>query len=162
MSDEIDAKEISVDEALQNRPLESTETSFMRKITENMDERYNKLRTLIFVWDEEQKKFKTRIPNGKITFIDKSVDISTVKSGTPYICAIYEREREAFARIIGEQYKPRLVINAAGAVLAAVRVGNEAVRFPCMGQTLNERIIFGFNKMKELGITNFEVIRLTK
>lgn len=149
---------IEIDEALKNRPLESSPESFNRKIMNKMDDRYSYLRTLIFAWDDDQEKFLSRLPNGKITFVDQAEDLRKVEAGVPYICAIYEREREAFARIIGEQYKARMVITKPGGVVVAVRIGNKAEQIACIGQSLAERMMYGYNKIKELGESHYEVV----
>ena len=66
----------------------------------------------------------SRLPNGKILFLDWSETEDEIKIDSPYICVVYEPEtnpdgtqaRQAYARIICEEYMPKITIHKDGVV----------------------------------------------
>ena len=85
----------------------------LKIIEEAQDERFKDIRSLTFGWveqsDEEggkkERKLMTYLINGKATFIDKSQELEEVIPEDPYICMVYERPREAFAKILFPEYQ---------------------------------------------------------
>lgn len=156
-----DAKLKTIDEIKKNNeiPIGMDEELFEKKVAENMDERFTQLRTLIFVKDKRNPNHAVaRLPKGKIVFPDKSVDVSKLKLGVPYICLVYEREREAFAKILGEQYEPRIIVTETGLVLVILRTGNKVSRIAASGGSLHERLWNAYKIIKESGSPTVRLI----
>ena len=109
-----ETKKITIDEAKDKKgKLGISDNEFEKIVGDKQDELFTDLRSLIFSWKEQEdttQKLMSRLPNGKIVFLDRSDDPDTIKTDTPYICAVYEREREAFAKIICEEYKPKVYV----------------------------------------------------
>ena len=133
--------------------------SFEDKVAENIDENFTQLRTLIFVKDKRNPKhLVSRLPKGKIVFPDKSVDFETLKEGVPYICMVNELDREAFAKILGEQYEPRVIVTDTGVVILIIRIGDKTQQIICQGKNEFEKLNFAYKKIKETGEPSFKVI----
>ncbi len=69
---------------------------------------------IVFGWKlqpDGSKKLVAKLPNGKIIFPDRS-EQGAVEPGVPYICLVYEREREAFAKVCSEEYQPKIYVQS--------------------------------------------------
>jgi len=107
-------KKITIDEAIERRgDFGKDDEEFMKQIEEMQDERFTDLRILVFGWVDQpdgSKKLMTHLPNGKVCFPDRSVKLQEILPEVPYICLVHEREREAFAKIICEEYMPKIYV----------------------------------------------------
>lgn len=107
-----DSKKLTIDEAFERKgKLGLSRERFEEKVLEKQNDLFTDLRCLPFSWVDQpdgSKKLMSRLPNGKIVFLDKSDDPSKVRTDISYICAVYERDKVAFAKIICEEYIPKI------------------------------------------------------
>ncbi|GAH23332.1 unnamed protein product, partial [marine sediment metagenome] len=105
------------------------------------------------------RKLVSKLPNGKIIFPDRSEQIEKVEVGIPYICLVYEREREAFAKVCSEEYRPKIFVQSNKLVTMVWRDKSGKVRnklFP--GNTYEERILLSVKEMEKLGFPSVSII----
>lgn len=160
-----DASKMSVDEAKDKKgKLGMSEDEFEKRIEEKQDDLFTDLRSLIFQWkeqDDEEKKIMSRLPNGKVVFLDRSDDPEDVKTDTPYICAVYEREREAFAKIVCEEYRPKIYVLPSHLVRVVYRdqKGNTKKEMPGpQYKNYEERIVYCIKKCESLGFPEVTIV----
>lgn len=157
---------MDIDEAKQKKgKLGMSEDEFEKIISEKQDELFSDLRSLIFEWKEQEKsnekKLMSRLPNGKIVFLDRSDDPEDIKTGTPYICAVYEREREAFAKTICEEYKPKIYVLPSHLVNVVYRDEDNKTRRIMPGpqyKSYGERMMYCIKKCEKLGFPEVAII----
>ncbi len=157
---------MDIDEAKQRKgKLGMSNNEFDDIVNEKQDELFSDLRSLIFQWkmqeDNKTKKMMSRLPNGKIVFLDRSDDPEVLKTGTPYICAVFEREREAFAKIICEEYTPKIYVLSSHMVNVVYRDSNNKTRRIMPGpqyKSYGERMMYCIKKCEELGFPEVSVI----
>jgi len=157
---------MDIDEAKQKKgKLGMSEDEFENIISEKQDELFSDLRSLIFEWKEQsksnEKKLMSRLPNGKIVFLDRSDDPEETKTGTPYICAVYERDREAFAKIICEEYKPKIYVLPSHLVNVVYRDKDGKTKRIMPGpqyKSYGERMMYCIKKIENLGITEASLV----
>lgn len=106
------SKKMTIEEARKKKAkLGMSDEEYDKKVQNKSNELFSDLRTLFFAWKEQpdgSQKLMSRLPNGKICFLDRSDDPKEVRENAPYTCAVYEREREAFAKIVCEEYQPTI------------------------------------------------------
>lgn len=118
---------LKVEEAAKFRRLGMTEEEFNKLVVEKTDDRFNEIYRLVFGYVEQpdgSQKLMSKLPNGKVVFPDKSEKLERIKPGVPYLCLVYEREREAFAKILSEEYEPRIFVQPNGIVSIVWRKDN--------------------------------------
>lgn len=157
------SEKLSVEEAIKRGliPIGLTPEEFEEQVASKLDERFNQLRCLIFVKDPRDPNQKiSRLPNGKIVFLDKSVNQEQVVDGRAYICLVYEptNGRQAFAKILGELYEPRIIVTETGLVIAIGRFFGGYERHIVKGQTLNEKIINAIKLIEKSGHESVRII----
>lgn len=157
---------MDIDEAKEKKgKLGMSENEFEDIITDKQDELFSDLRSLIFEWKSQGKnkdeKLMSRLPNGKIVFLDRSDDPNKIITGSPYICAVYEREREAFAKIICEEYKPKIYVLPSHLVNVVYKDEDDKTRRIMPGpqyKSYGERIMYCIKKCEKLGFPEVSII----
>lgn len=163
MTDE--ASKMSVDDAKKRKgKLGMSSNEFEDIINEKQDELFTDLRSLIFQWKEQDdgaKKMMSRLPNGKVVFLDRSDDPEEIKTDTPYICAVYEREREAFAKVICEEYKPKIYILPSHIVHLVYKDDKDKTQIEMPGpqyKGYEQRLLYCIKKCEALGFPEVALI----
>ena len=157
-----DSKKLTVEDALLRRgDFSKTDEEFMKLIEEKQDERFTDIRSLVFGWKPQpdgSKKLMSRLPNGKVVFVDRREQFE-VKPGRPYLCLVYEREREAFARILCEEQEPVIWVlqNKLVTLRYVDKNGQLKVIMP-HGKTYQERILAALNRLERLGFPEIKVV----
>lgn len=156
---------MSVDEAKQRKgQLGVSESEFEKLIESKQDELFTDLRSLIFQWKEQsdgEKKLMSRLPNGKIVFLDRSDSPEETNTDTPYICAVYEREREAFAKIICEEYRPKIYVLPSHSLTLVYRDQKGKTRHEMPGpqfQSYEEKLVYAIKKCESLGFPEINIL----
>jgi hypothetical protein len=154
---------MNVDEANERKgKLGMSSDDFEELIRSKQDDLFTDLRSLIFQWKVQpngEKKLMSRIPNGKVVFLDRSDNPEEIKTDTPYICAVYEREKEAFAKIVCEEYKPKIYVLPSHLVTIVYRDNNKTKREMPGPQYKNyeERILYCIKKCESLGFPEVNI-----
>ena len=159
---------MDADEAVRKKgDLVSKKEDILKEIEENQDERFKDIRSLRFGWvkqpgegtKEGETKLMSMLPNGKVVFIDRSQDISELIPEDPYICIVFEREREAFAKILFPEYQPKIYIPSTRIPVMVWRdkEGKIHRKLP-HGNSYEERIIACIKDMENLGFESIKVI----
>jgi len=135
---------------------------FEGEILEKQDSLFKDIMCITFGWkvqDDGSKKLVSKLPNGKIIFPDRSEVIEEMEPGTPYICLVYEREREAFAKIICEEYQPKIYVPSSRVptMVWKEKNGNIKHKIP-MGDTYEVRIVSAVKEMEQLGFPSIKII----
>lgn len=157
---------MDIDEAKDRKgKLGMSNDEFDQIVKDKQDELFSDLRSLIFEWrdqdDVKEKKMMSRLPNGKVVFLDRSDDPNKMKTGTPYICAVFEREREAFAKIICEEYKPKIYVLPSHLVNIVYRDESNKTRQIMPGPqytSYGERMMYCIKKCEDLGFTEVNIV----
>ena len=139
----------------------------LKEIEENQDERFRDIRSLRFGWvkqpgegkKEGETKLMSMLPNGKVVFIDRSQDVTELIPEDPYICIVFEREREAFAKILFPEYQPKIYIPSTRIPVMVWRdeEGRVHRKLP-HGNSYEERIITCIKEMEKLGFESIKVV----
>ena len=136
---------IKIEDAVKLRRLGMSEEEFKNKVVEKSGDRFDQIFRLVFGYVEQPdgtSKLMSRLPNNKLVFLDKSEKIENVKPGQPYLCLVYEREREAFAKVLSEEYEPRIFIQPNGLITLVWRKDNgEVERRIMVEKTYPERLV---------------------
>lgn len=160
-----ESKKISIDEAKsRTAQLGISDDKFEEEISDKQNEFFTQLHNgIVFSWEKQPKgenKLMGRLPNGKIVFLDRSENSEKVKEGIPYICLIYEPDelngkpgRVAFAKIVSEEYVPRIIVQPSNMVSVIYRKDNGEVRRKLISDCNNfpERIVVAVKELKEQG-----------
>ena len=167
------SKKISIDKADELKgELGTSKEKLVERIYLKGDERFSDLWScIIFSWKEQpggKKKIMSRLPNGKILFLDWSENEDEIKIDSPYICVVYEPEtnpdgtlaRQAYARIICEEYMPKITVHKDGVVhmIWKDQKGNTRHTMPGIKyNSFGERLTDAVKQMENKG---FEEVRL--
>ena len=161
----IETKKMSVDEAKEKKgKLGMSDEEFESIVEGKQDELFTDLRSLMFQWKEQENgenKLMSRLPNGKVVFLDRSDDPDTINTDTPYICAVYEREREAFAKIVCEEYRPKIYVLPSHLVRIVYRDSKGNTRKEMPGPQYNsyeQKMMYCIKKCEELGFPEINII----
>jgi hypothetical protein len=154
----------TIEEAKEKKgKLGMSDEDFENLVTGKQDDLFSDLRSLIFVWKEQKegdKKLTSRLPNGKIVFLDRSDVPEETKINVPYICAVYERDREAFAKIICEEYRPIIYVLPSHLVNFVYKdqKGKTQVTMPGpQYKSYAEKIMFCVNESEKLGFPEISI-----
>ena len=160
-----DGSKISIDEAKKRKgKLGMSDGEFEGIVENKQDELFTDLRSLIFQWkeqDDKSKKMMSRLPNGKIVFLDRSDSPDDIKTDTPYICAVFEREREAFAKIICEEYKPKIYVLPSHLVRVVYKDKKNNTRKEMPGPqytSYEEKMMYCVKKCEQLGFPEVTIV----
>jgi len=157
------SKIMSIDEAKEKKGVKGNDArEFEEDVINKQDNLFTDIMSVVFGWKEQpdgSKKLTSKLPNGKIIFPDRTEQIEKVEAGVPYICLVYEREREAFAKVCAEEYRPKIFVTASDVVTMVWRDKKGEVRRKVpVGNTTDERIILAVKEMKKLGFPSISLI----
>ena len=158
-----DTNKMDIDTAKEKKgKLGMSNEEFETIIHRKQDELFSDLRSLIFQWKKQEsgeKKLMSRLPNGKVVFLDRSDNPEDINTGAPYICAVYEREREAFAKVVCEEYQPKIFVPSSRIPHMVYRdeKGNIRRRAP-VANSYEERIVAAIKEMEKLGFPSIKII----
>lgn len=157
------SKVLSVDEA-KNRKKVSGKLGekFVEEILEKQDSLFKDIMVVTFGWkvqEDGSKKLVSKLPNGKIIFPDRSEALEEIESGVPYICLVYEREREAFAKVICEEYQPKIFVPSSRIPQMVWREESGKIRHKAPhGSSYELRMVSAIKEMEKLGFPSVKVI----
>lgn len=132
------------------------------QILEKQDILFKDIYCVTFGWKlqkDKSRKIVSKMPNGKILFPDRSEDTHEIEPGLPYLCLVYERDKEAFAKIICEEYQPKIFIPTTRIprMVYKDQSGKMKQKAP-LGQTYEDRIIAAIKEMEEMGFPYVKVV----
>jgi len=131
---------------------------FEESIEEKQNQQFSDIMCVVFGYklqDDGTKKLISKLPNGKILFPDKSTELKEIEPGTPYLCLVYEPEfnskgepaREAFAKLICEEYQPRIYVPSSRIPQMVWRESNGKTRHKApFGNSYTERMMAALNE----------------
>jgi len=156
-------KIMSIDDAIKKKRVagESAE-SLKEDIASKQDTLFKDIMSVVFGWKIQEdggKKLVSKLPNGKIIFPDRSEQQEKIEPGTPYICLVYERDREAFAKICSEEYQPKIFIPSSRVLTMVWRDenGNIKKKMP-KENTYEERLVSAIKEFEEMKVPSVRVI----
>jgi len=103
----------------------------------------------------------------KNCFPDKTEKLDQIEAGLPYICLVYDRKvdeegkpgREAFAKIICEEYQPKIYIPSSRLPLMSWRDKSGQLRNKApFGNSFEERIVSAIKEMEKMGFPSVKLI----
>ena len=131
------------------------------------DEKFSEIYSLVFGWraqphkEGEQVTYKlmSSLPDGRVVFIDRSQKEEDVIPEEPYICLVYKRPKEAFAKILFPQYQPHIYIppNRLPAMVWRDENGNIRNKRP-HGKSYEERLISAIKEMEHMGFEHVKLV----
>jgi len=170
------AEPLTVDEAKKRLKLGGEKArNFENKIIERQDGQFTKIMSTVFGWKLQKdgsKKLVSRMPSGKILFADKSEDLDTIEPGMPYICLVYDRQQEkdaegniivkgseAFAKIICEEYQPKIFVpqNKLPVMVWTERNGKVRNKVP-VAESYAERMMILINLAEKMGFASIKIV----
>ncbi len=137
---------------------------------QNQNPLFKDIMSVVFGWkrqDDGSKKLVSKLPSGKILFPDKSEDLKEIQPGNAYICLVYDRMddgkggpgREAFAKIICEEYKPKIYILSSRVVQMVWRDKKGKMRHKApFGNSFEERIVGAIKEFEEIGFPSATIV----
>jgi len=169
MSSEVESEKIGVSEILSIddvKNLTGLQGERAKKLEEEIiskqDQLFKDVYCVTFGWklqEDKSKKLVSKMPNGKILFPDRTEDTREIEQSTPYICLVYEREREAFAKIICEEHQPKIYIPSSRIPHMVWRDDKGVIRRKApFGNTFEERIVAAIKEMEDLGFPSIKII----
>jgi len=156
------SKVLTMDEAIQRKGVVGPAADeFKALVLTKQDNLFKDIMCIVFGWKVQpdgSKKLVAKLPNGKIIFPDRS-EQGTVEPGVPYICLVYEREREAFAKVCSEEYQPKIYVPSSRMPSMVWRDHSGKIRNKIpMGATYEERIAAAIKEMEEMKLPSVKVI----
>lgn len=164
-------RRLDIDEAVRQRGRSFKYDEATMEEIENIqkqDEKFNEIYPLVFGWKKQASKteggkaeFKlmSSLPDGRVVFVDRSQDEEEVTPEEPYICLVYKRPKEAFAKILFPQYQPHVYVPPTRLPVMVWRdeKGNIHRETP-HGNSYEERIISAHKKMERMGFDHYKVV----
>lgn len=158
----VDGRKMDVDDAKNRRGKFMSDKEFDKLISSKCNELFGDIRTLKFSWKEQdngKKKLMSRLPNGKVVFVDHNEELDSVIPGVPYICSVYERDSEAFAKIICEEYEPKIYILPNRLVHEVWRDEKGTIRRKAPhGNSYEERAVSALKEMENRGFPSVRIV----
>jgi len=160
---------LDADEAIKRKgSFGSKDEELLKDIEKSQDDRFTDIYSLTFGWKkqpqtnkdiEPEDKLMSMLPNGKICFIDRSQDETEIVPEDSYICLIYERPREAFAKILFPEYQPKIYVPSSRLPAMVWRDDKGKIhnKVP-MGSSYEERIISAIKEMENMGIYTVKIV----
>ena len=168
-----EGKVLTIDEAkklkgVTGKPAES----FQNEVTEMMERypQFKDIMSVVFGWKKQpdgSRKLVSKHVSGKILFPDKSEDLKEIEPGNAYLCLVYEPElnakgepaRETFAKIICEEYQPKIFVLSSRVVTYAYRdPKGHMKRGAAFGNSFEERLIDVIKRYEKLGFPSAKII----
>jgi len=158
VSDVLDIEEAKKIKGVSGKRAEEFENEVIGK----QDSLFKDIMCVTFGWKKQEdgsKKLVSKLPNGKILFPDRSEEIQEIEAGTPYICLVYEREREAFAKVVCEEYQPKIYVPSSKVPHMVWRDEKGKMRRKApYGNSYEERMISAVKDMEKLGFPSIKII----
>jgi len=167
-----ESKQITVDEAKKLQRISGEKAKeFEDKVLQKQDGQFKDLYVIVFGWKEQgdgkPKKLMSKLPSGKLVFPDKTENVSMIEQGLPYICLVYDRKideegkpgREAFAKILCEEYTPKIYVPSNRLPHMVWRDKNGKLEHrAAFGNTFEERIISAVKEMEKKGFPSVKIV----
>jgi len=166
-----ESKILTIDEAKKLKRVSGEKAKeFEEKVLAKQDGQFKDLYVIIFGWKlqtDGSKKLVSKLPSGKICFPDKTEKLDQIEAGLPYICLVYDRKvdeegkpgREAFAKIICEEYQPKIYIPSSRLPLMSWRDKSGQLRNKApFGNSFEERIVSAIKEMEKMGFPSVKLI----
>jgi hypothetical protein len=167
-----ESKQLTIDDAKKlKRVTGEAAKEFEDKVLAKQDGQFKDLYVIVFGWKEQgegkPKKLMSKLPSGKLVFPDKTENVSLIEQGLPYICLVYDRKvdeegkpgREAFAKIICEEYTPKIYVPSSRLPHMVWRDKSGTLRNKApFGNTFEERIISAIKEMEKMGFPSVKVV----
>jgi hypothetical protein len=157
------SKVLTVDEAKQKKGVIGEQaTKLEQEIASKQNVLFKDIYSVVFGWrvqEDKSRKLVSKMPNGKILFPDRTENMEEVEPGTPYICLVYEREREAFAKIICEEHQPKIFVPSSRIPHMVWRDESGKIRRKApYGNSFEERMISAIKEMEKLGFMSIKIV----
>lgn len=168
-----DSVPLTIDEAIKRKGAKGDAAKSLEKEIIDMQETYTQFKdimSVVFGWkkqDDGSKKLVSKHPSGKIMFPDKSEDESQIEPGNAYLCIVYAPEfnakgepaRETFAKIICEEYQPKIYVLSSRVVTYAYRDDKGKMsRGAAFGNSFEERLLDVIKRYEKLGFPSAKII----
>lgn len=162
-------RKMDVDEAVKQKGTSTSEEELLKEIDgiQSQNERFCEIYSLVFGWKEQphkkeektEYKLMSSLPDGRVVFIDRSQNEDEIIPEEPYICLIYKRSKEAFAKILFPQYQPHIYIppNRLPVMVWRDKKGKVQRERP-FGKSYEERVISAIKKMEHKGFEHVKVV----
>ena len=160
-----ESKPLTIDEAAELKGVSGKSAEkFKEEIAEmqSKNNQFSEIYSVVFGWKKQpdgSKKLVSKHPSGRIMFPDKSIDEKDIEAGNAYLCLVYvpefnakgEPAREAFAKIICEEYQPKIYELKSGVVTYAYRDKKDNMKrgAEAFGKTTEERIVEVIRKYRD-------------
>ena len=156
-------KIMTIDEAIGKKGVSGKDAeTFKSDIASKQDNLFSDIMSVVFGWKIQEdggKKLVSKLPNGKIIFPDRSEQKEKVEPGVPYICLVYEREREAFAKICSEEYQPKIFVPSSRMLTMVWRDKSGKIhRKVPVEDTYEDRIVYAMKEMEKMGFQSVRVV----
>jgi hypothetical protein len=168
-----ESKVLTIDEAKNRKGVTGKSAeSFEKEIIEMQDKypQFKDIMSVVFGWKRQpdgDRKLVSKHTSGKIMFPDKSEDIKEIEPGNAYLCLVYEPElnakgepaRETFAKIICEEYQPKIFVLSSRVVTYAYRDGKGKMkRGAAFGNSFEERLLDIIKRYEKLGFPSAKIV----
>ena len=134
---------------------------FEEEISCKQDLLFKDIYSVVFGWklqEDNSRKLVSKMPNGKILFPDRTESVE-IEPGTPYICLVYEREREAFAKVVCEEHQPKIFVPSSRIPHMVWRDEKGTIRRKApVANSYEERMISAIKEMEKLGFPSIKII----
>jgi len=166
-----ESKILTIDEAKKLKRISGVKAKeFEDKVLAKQDGQFKDLYVCVFGWKPQPdgtKKLMSKLNSGKFLFPDKTEKLDQIEAGIPYICLVYDRKvdetgkpaREAFAKIISEEYQPKIYIPSSRLPLMSYRNKNGTLTNKApIGSSYEDRIVSAIKEMEKLGFPSVKVV----
>jgi len=167
-------KKLDVDEAIKRKgEFGKPDEELLKGIdkVQSQDDKFCEIYSLRFGWkkqppkdpnnkDEEPKfKLMSALPDGRVCFIDRSQDEEEIIPEDPYICLVFKRDREAFAKVLFPEYQPKIYVppNRLPAMVWRDSKGKVHNKRP-FGNSYEERIVSAIKEMEKMGFESVKIV----
>jgi len=168
-----ESKILSIEEAKKIKGVAGARAeSFEKEILEkqNQNPLFKDIMSVVFGWKVQKdgsRKLVSKMPSGKILFPDKSEDLSEIEPGNAYLCLVYDRMddgkggpgREAFAKIICEEYQPKIYVLSSRVIQMVWRDKKNKMRHKApFGNSFEDRIVEAIKEFEEFGFPSAKIV----
>lgn len=163
-------KKLEADEAIAlrgdyNRSPEDTLKEIAK--IQSQDDKFSELYTIVFGKKEQinkdtnETKYKimSSLPDGRVVFVDRSQSEKDINLEEPYVCLVFKRDKEAFAKILFPQYQPHIYVPASRipAMVWRDKSGKTQTKNPD-GSSYEERMMSAITEMESMGFEHVKVV----
>ena len=157
------SKIMTIDDAVKKIGVKGEKADkFKTEVSEKQDNLFTDIMSVVFGWKIQpngDKKLVSKLPNGKIIFPDRSEQSESVQPGIPYICLVYERDREAFAKICSEEYQPKIFIHGTRMITMVWRDDSGNIRRVVPHEnSYEDRLVSAIKQMEKLKFPSVRIV----